>query len=157
MKPPVLVVAAASGARAVRAVLANEYALTITDDVERARSLAATGAFLAILAVEPLHIAHAITIDPGDPAATVAAVTAAIDRTAATHREQARRDEVGAVSYEDYIELARYALTRRYLLALLSRYGGSVTDAARGANMKRESLHRLMRRHHVTAEDFRER
>jgi hypothetical protein len=27
----------------------------------------------------------------------------------------------------------------------------------RGANMKRESLHGLMRRYHVTADDFRER
>ena len=48
------------------------------------------------------------------------------------------------------------AFTRRYLLAVLSRHGGRVTDAARGAHMKRESLHRLLRRHHVIADDFRE-
>lgn len=40
--------------------------------------------------------------------------------------------EVGAVPY-DCIELARYTSIPRYLMALLSRHRGSVTDAARAA------------------------
>ena len=86
-----------------------------------------------------------------------AALHQALGRLEAAHRTQARGDDVGTVPYEDYIELARYAATRRYLMALLSHHGGSVTDAARGAKMKRESLHRLLRRHDLIAEDFRER
>jgi len=105
-----------------------------------------------------LTLEDAIAIDPAaEPAAIVAAVNAAIAATSAAHRERARVDEVAVVPYDEYVELTRYASTRRYLLALLSRHGGSVTDAARGAHMKRESLHRLLRRHHVSADDFRER
>ena len=160
MKAPVLVVAAAAAARTIRAALADDLAVTITDDIERGWALASTAGFLVVVAVAPLaaSLPGAVEIDPSaDPAAIMAAVTAAIDRDSSKHRTQARTDEVGAVPYDEYIELARYAMTRRYLFALLQRYGGSVTDAARGANMKRESLHRLMRRHHVTADDFRER
>lgn len=65
-------------------------------------------------------------------------------------------DPIGALAYEEYIELARYASTRRYLIAVLHRHGGSVTEAARSAKMKRESLHRLMRRHHLAADQFRD-
>lgn len=47
-------------------------------------------------------------------------------------------------------------MMRRYLLALLGRHSGSVTDAARGAKLKRESLHRLMRRYQVHADELRD-
>ena len=160
MKPPVLVVATSAVARAIRAALAERLALTITDDLERGRALASTGGFLVIVAVAPLvgSLRGAVEIDPGaDPSAIAAAVIGAIDQRSSKHRAEASDDAVGAVPYDEYIELARYATTRRYLIALLGRHGGSVTDAARGANVKRESFHRLMRRHHVTAEDFRTR
>ena len=157
MKPPVLVIVEGA-ARAIRAILADDFSPTITDDIERGRALAATGGFLAVVAVAPLKLEGAIAIDPdADPAALVASVSASIAELSQSHRERARIDEIGAVPYDDYVDLARYALTRRYLLALLTRHGGIVAEAARGARMKRESLHRLMRRHHVIADDFRDR
>lgn len=152
---PVLLLAGGHAARAIQAALGPTAALTITDDVARARALAATGGFVAILAVEPLaaSLREAVVIDPGTGAGPIAeAVAAAIARS---HRLE-REDQVAALSYDEYSELARYAATRRYLIALLHRHGGSVTDAARGAKLKRESLHRLMRRHHVIADAFRE-
>jgi DNA-binding NtrC family response regulator len=158
MKPPVLVIAAGARARSLRAALAENFSPTITEDLPRARSLAATGGFLAVMAVAPLQLDGAVAIDPAaEPTAITASVNAAIAATSMIQRALASTDEVGVVPYDEYVELARYALTRRYLLALLSRHGGSVTHAARGANMKRESLHRLLRRYHVTAEDFRDR
>ena len=158
MKPPVLVLVAGVSARAIRAALADDFSPTLTDDVGRGRALASTGGFLALVAVAPLSLDGAVVIDPdAEPIAIIAAVNAAIAAIAASHRDRARVDEVGAVPYDEYVELARYALTRRYLLALLSRHGGSVTDAARGASMQRESLHRLLRRYHVIADDFRDR
>lgn len=159
MKAPVLVVAATTGARAIRAALADELALTVTDDPEQARALVSTGAFVAVLSVGSVDgFAGAVEIDASaSPAMILDAVNTEIERAVAEERERAAADEVGAIPYDNYVELARYAFTRRYLTALLSRHGGSVTDAARGANLKRESLHRLMRRHHVIADDFRKR
>lgn len=160
MKAPVLVLADAACARLIRTALAGVVSVTTTDDVTRARALASTGAFLCVFATRALTatMPEAIELDPGSPATEIAKTAhVALVRAAAIRYEDARRDEIGAVPYDEYIELARYAMTRRYLLALLARYNGSVTDAARAANMKRESLHRLMRRYHATAEDFRAR
>ena len=158
MKPPVLVIAAGAGAHAVRAALADDFSPTITNDLAHGRALASTGGFLAVIAAAPLRLEGAVAVDPaGAAAAIVAAVTAAIATSSAADHERARIDAVGAVPYDEYVELARYALTRRYLFALLNRHGGSVTDAARSAKMKRESLHRLLRRYHVIADDFRDR
>ncbi|MEJ7598387.1 MAG: hypothetical protein WKG01_10790 [Kofleriaceae bacterium] len=160
MKLPVLVVAAATHARAVRTAIGDDYSLTVTDDPDQGRALAATGGYLAVLTVgavdETFRGAMELEADAG-AASIQAAVHQAVRRLEEAHRAQARTDVVGTVPYDDYIELARYAATRRYLMALLSHHGGSVTDAARGAKMKRESLHRLLRRHHLIAEDFRER
>jgi DNA-binding NtrC family response regulator len=158
MKPPVLVIVAGASARAIRAALADAVSPTINDDLERGRALASTGGFLAILSVAPLTLDGAVELDPAaESTAIVAAVDAVIATNSAVHRERVHADDVGAVPYDEYVELVRYGFARRYLLSLLSRHGGSVTDAARGANMKRESLHRLMRRHHVSADAFRER
>ncbi len=159
MKAPVLVVADATHARAIRTALADAYSLTITDDVAHGRALASTGAFLAVIAVgvEDGAIDGAATVKAGTDATRIRAVVLdAAAGLAVQQRALSRRDDVGAVPYDDYIELARYAATRRYLMALLTRHGGSVTNAARGAKMKRESMHRLLRRHHLIAEDFRD-
>lgn len=151
---PVLLLADALAAGAIEAVLGAEFALTVTDDVERARALAATGGFVAILAAAPLaaSFAEAVAIDPTRDASAIAAAVAAEIRD----RRVDHDERVAALAYDEYIEHARYAMTRRYLMALLHRHRGSVTDAARSAGMVRESLHRLMRRHHVVAEDFRD-
>jgi DNA-binding NtrC family response regulator len=160
MRAPVLVVADEDGARAIGAAVSRELEVTITDNSVRARALASTGAFLAVLVDSRVNdaIAGATIIDvASDPTSILETTRAAIHAFVLKQSEDALLDEVGAVPYDEYIELARYAMTRRYVLALLGRHHGSVTDAARGANMKRESLHRLMRRYHVSASDFRPR
>ena len=154
-RAPVLLLGDSEAARAIQTAVSEHVTLTITNEVERARALAATGGFLAILAVEPRTrvLRDAIVIDPNSDAVVIAqTVAVAIRRSIQiTHDHQ-----ISALGYDEYIELAHYATTRRYLVALLHRHRGSVTEAARGADMKRESLHRLMRRHHLIADDFRE-
>lgn len=160
MRAPVLVVAEEDGARTIEAAIGRELGVTVTDDAVRARALASTGAFLAVLVDSRYSdsIAGATVIDVASDATSIIETTfAAIQAFVLKQSDDARLDEVGAVPYDEYIELARYAMTRRYVLALLGRHNGSVTDAARSANMKRESLHRLMRRYHVIASDFRPR
>jgi transcriptional regulator of acetoin/glycerol metabolism len=44
---------------------------------------------------------------------------------------------------------------RAYLVELLRRTGGNVTQAATEADVERETLHRLLRRHGVDAGRFR--
>ncbi len=160
MREPVLVVADEDGARAIGTAIGRELDVTVTDDAVRARALASTGAFLAVLVDSRVKdpIAGATVVDVASDASSILETTrAAIQTFVLKQSEDALLDEVGAVPYDEYIELARYAMARRYVLALLGRHHGSVTDAARGANMKRESLHRLMRRYHVNASDFRPR
>lgn len=159
MRAPVLVVADAADGTAIRAALERDLEVTVTDDVTRARALFSTGGFLVVLATRAFETAleDALLIEPSVEAKQIATIVrSAIARASAAQYSAARVDEVGAVPYDEYVELARYAITRRYLLALLGRHNGSVTDAAKGANLKRESLHRLMRRYHVDAGDFRE-
>jgi len=134
-----------------------EFDVTVTESVTRARALASTGAFVCVFTARGgAPVQGALELDPGGAVAAIATSAREAVASAAKQQEtQARTDDAGALTYDEYIELARYAITRRYLLALLGRHNGSVTDAAKGANMKRESLHRLMRRYHVTADDFR--
>lgn len=151
-KLPLLLLATPADGRAIIGSVRDEIAWTVTDDVERARALASTGGFVATFGVVPLARGLAPFIEV-DPAAAATTIATAIERVTRGRAD----DDVGALHYDEYIELARYAMTRRYLIALLRRHRGSVTDAARGAKMKRESLHRLLRRHHLIADDFRER
>jgi len=60
------------------------------------------------------------------------------------------------MTYREVIGVARDEVTRRYLERVLTRYGGNVTAAALHAGVERESFHRLIRRHDVRAERFRE-
>jgi DNA-binding NtrC family response regulator len=152
---PILVLAPAASSKTIQAALGATAAITATEDIQRARALAATGGFVVILAVEPLaaSLRGVIVVDIGDAAAIAKVVNAAIRQS----HDSRSADPVSWLVYEEYSELARYGVTRRYLIALLQRHNGSVTDAARGADMKRESLHRLLRRHHLNADDFRER
>ena len=144
--------------RPLAMALQSEFAVTIEEEPGRARALAAIGAHLAVVAVGSTKIAGAIEVNPAaDPATVIAEVSAALARASAALRERARGDDVGALQYDDYLDLFRYTITRRYLASLLYKHRGSVTDAARGAGLKRESLHRLLRRHHMVAEDFRDR
>ena len=58
--------------------------------------------------------------------------------------------------YKEAVEAARDRLSRDYLVALMRELHGNVTHAAERAGMERESLHRLLRRHGLHSEDFKE-
>lgn len=60
------------------------------------------------------------------------------------------------LTYREVVDLARDEVTRRYLEMVLVRCKGNVTVAALRAGVERESFHRLLRRHDVRAERFRE-
>ena len=62
-----------------------------------------------------------------------------------------------SLPYRDAVELARDRTSREYLLALLREFHGNVTQAAARAGMERESLHRLLKKHGLRSEDFKER
>jgi DNA-binding NtrC family response regulator len=56
----------------------------------------------------------------------------------------------------DVVEQARDRVTREYLVALLRELKGNVTKAAARAGMERESLHRLLKKHGLRSDDYRE-
>ena len=62
-----------------------------------------------------------------------------------------------SLPYRDALDLARDRLSREYLVALLQECEGNVTQAAARAGMERESLHRLLKRHGLRSDDFKER
>jgi hypothetical protein len=158
VKLPVLLVVTSAAVRGLRVALEDRFEIAALDSVAQARARFATGAYLVVVGDMTLaeFMPDAVIVgETHDEASVTRAIVSRINRVSMACREAARTDEVGAVPYEEFIELARYAATRRYLMSLLSRHEGSVTDAARAASMKRESLHRLLRRHHLLAEDFR--
>lgn len=158
MKSPVLIVGPRAMARLVAAALQNDFSVTVEEDPARARALAAVGSHLAVVTVGETKIDGALELEATAPASLlIAEVTAALARASKALKAHASVDAVGALRYDDYLEQFRYAITRRYLASVLHRHHGSVTDAARAAGLKRESLHRLLRRHHLVAEDFRTR
>ena len=61
------------------------------------------------------------------------------------------------VSYREALTHARERTSQEYLTTLLTFCEGNVTRAADLAGVERESLHRLMRRYGIRAEDFRPR
>jgi transcriptional regulator of acetoin/glycerol metabolism len=60
-----------------------------------------------------------------------------------------------ALGFQETMRLAHDRAARVYLVALLQKVGGDVSHAARLAGVKRESLHRLLRKHGVSAAAFR--
>lgn len=158
MKAPILVVGPRAVGRHIAAALQAEFSVTLEEDSARAHALAAIGAHLAVVTVGGVKLEGALEIDvTSEPSVIIAAVAEAIAKASNTLHLQARSDAVGVLEYEDYLELVRYAMTRRYLASLLEKHHGSVTDAARRAGLKRESLHRLLRRHHMMADEYRAR
>jgi two-component system response regulator AtoC len=61
---------------------------------------------------------------------------------------------LASLPYRDALAEGRDRLTRDYLVALMSEFGGNVTRAAERAGMERESLHRLLRKHGLRSDDF---
>lgn len=60
------------------------------------------------------------------------------------------------LTYREVVDMARDESVKRYLEAVLRAHRGNVTAAAHHAGVERESFHRLLRRHAVRAEQFRE-
>jgi two-component system response regulator AtoC len=65
-------------------------------------------------------------------------------------------DALAAMPYKDAVAGARDRVSRDYLVALMSEFGGNVTRAAERAGMERESLHRLLRKYGLRSDDFKE-
>lgn len=60
------------------------------------------------------------------------------------------------MTYREAVDTARDEGVRRYLEAVLQSHKGNVTAAAAQAGVERESFHRLLRRHGLRAETWRE-
>jgi two-component system response regulator AtoC len=61
---------------------------------------------------------------------------------------------LAALPYKDAVAGARDRVSREYLVALMTEFGGNVTRAAERAGMERESLHRLLRKYGLRSDDF---
>jgi len=86
-----------------------------------------------------------------------------IARALERRRERARiedtaaaAEQLAASSYREALAEARDRGSREYLVALLKVFGGNVSRAAERAGLERESLHRLLRRYGLHADDFRD-
>lgn len=137
----------------------------VCSDRARAEVLIEVACFQAIVvadgfvaAIDGAGEVPVISVKPdADVAAVRDEVIAAVEHRKADELQRASElSKLTELKYDEYIELIRYRVTRRYLLGLMRRYRGSVTDASRSAGMVRESLHRLLRRHDVEADQFRE-
>ncbi|TFG63675.1 MAG: sigma-54-dependent Fis family transcriptional regulator [Gemmatimonadales bacterium] len=64
-------------------------------------------------------------------------------------------DRLTSLSYRAAIDLAKDRVSREYLVSLMKACEGNVTKAAERAQVKRESLHRLLKRHQIHPEEFR--
>jgi DNA-binding NtrC family response regulator len=63
--------------------------------------------------------------------------------------------DLASLQYRDVIAQSRDQSSKEYLVALLKAVRGNVTAAAKRAGLERESLHRLLTRYGLRAEDFR--
>jgi len=161
MARQVLVAAPARIARKLSDAIGDRFEVAICSDPEKAQALAATGTYLAI--VKTVGFAELATETPIVRVAETAG-REVVDELAAI-RDRARLDQrarasalahLAALPYDEYIALARAAATRDYLLALLRRHRGVVAEAARATGLLRETLHRLIRRHDIDPDWFRD-
>ena len=122
-------------------------------------------------AVEAMrHGAFDYLTKPFDPHEALAVIERALERRS---RQAERRDTVETAAeprdaaetppsepppdlrYREMIALTRDRTTHDYLITLLRAADGNVTQAAERAGLERESVHRLMKRYGIRAEDFR--
>lgn len=164
MKPYVLVAAPSAAARHLVAALTERFSVIVATDPRRAAVLAIMATIDAIVVWDAFaphlrtrHGLPVVTIVPGeDLSGLCARVVAAIP--VRKHADRARTVGLATLAglpYEEFLELARFWTTRDYLLGLMRAHGGNVSEAARAAEIERESLHRLLRRHELEAEMFR--
>jgi hypothetical protein len=161
MARQVLIAAPARIAHRLSDAIGGRFEVVSCTDPEKAMALAATGTYLAI--VKTAGFAKLATETP-----IVRVVETAgpqlLDELDAI-RERARSDQrqravelahLAALPYDEYIALARAHATRDYLLALLLRHRGVIAEAARASGLLRETLHRLIRRHDIDPNWFRD-
>lgn len=152
---------------AALALVLSEFATMRASEPLHAELLATIGTFRAIVAAEGYLVgvndtdvseAPIIRIDRGMALADLPGVVAG--GIARAHRDDHRRatelERLTALPYSTYLDMVRFRATRRYLLGLMRRHRGSVTEASLTAGIARESLHRQLRQHDVDAEAFRE-
>jgi DNA-binding NtrC family response regulator len=161
MARQLLVVGSARTVRKLAEQLASDHDVVTCSDPERAMALAAAGTFLAI--VQHVDFPQLATDTPvvrvGDRVGpeVLAELASIRQRVRLDQRERAATlRHLASLSYDEYVTLAKARATRDYLLALLRRHQGVVAEAAREAGMLRETLHRLIRRHDVDPDWFRE-
>lgn len=105
-------------------------------------------------------ITSAATFCEGD-VVVVADLPAEITRTPTHQSTQSFMDQVGAdvlgvtESTDSSLHEKRLELERVYLLKLLEDSRGNVTHAAQKANMSRQGFHKLLKRHQISAADYR--
>lgn len=161
MARQVLIAASPRIARKLSEAIGDEFEVASCSDPEKAMALAATGTYLAIV-----QTAGFATLATDTPIVRVAETAGheVIDELHAI-RERARLDQraratdhahLAALPYDEYIAMARARATRDYVLALLCRHRGVVVEAARAAGLLRETLHRLIRRHDIDPDWFRD-
>ncbi len=63
---------------------------------------------------------------------------------------------LASLPYRDAVDQVRERFSREYLVALMREFKGNVTKAAERAQVERETLHRLLKKHGVRSHDFRE-
>jgi hypothetical protein len=157
----VLIAAPPRVARKLSDVIGDQFEVVICTEPKKAMALAATGTYLAI--VKTPGFAQLTTDVPIVRVAETAGRGVVDELTAI--RNGARLDQrargsslayLAALSYDDYVALARARATRDYLLALLREHRGVVAEAAREAGLLRETLHRLIRRHDIDPDWFRD-
>jgi hypothetical protein len=166
MRPCVLV-AVPEGSRSwVVDALRARCEVKASSNPRQARAVLAAGCFQAVVTMDGF-------LDPsGAPDDSISLVVIPDDRDAQTllslderaiaNRRRREREQASAVpelallTHREFTDLARYRATRQYLLALVRVHDGSVTESARAAGLERESLHRLLRRYNVHADDFRD-
>lgn len=164
MKPYVLVAAPSAAARGICAALPERFAVVVATDRRKAAVLAIMASVEAVVAWDGFapdlrrrHGVPVITVEADEDLGALSARIAAAIPTR-KHAERTRSAGLAALAslpYEEFLGLARFWTTRDYLLGLMRRHGGNVSEAARAAEIERESLHRLLRRHELDAEMFR--
>ena len=117
-------------------------------------------------AVEAMRLgAYDYIEKPFDPDEVTLVVARALGRSrertsteVANERRLAAPDDqsLAALSYREALASARDRGSREYLNALLRMFEGNVSHAAERAGLERESLHRLLRRHGIHADAFRD-
>jgi len=63
---------------------------------------------------------------------------------------------LASLPYRDAVDQARERVSHEYLVALMREFKGNVTKAAERARVERESLHRLLKKHGIRTDDYRE-